>query len=256
MILRSLTKHVTDQNWFAVFLDFFIVVVGVYIGIEVANWNETRKDGIREEEILADLLEDLEADKASLSRSLKVNTLGIEAGNILLQQAGLEPIQSVTVSRQVDVLTSNVIEVEVPPKSNEALRGELWKYSISRIFPSHNNATIESLIAAGNSSIIKNSSLVRDLQRYRTFWAGVESAQIHTFRPIRDRALFVGQEHGFSPLSPIDDDALADAFRKDPALQGALKTMLEYTIVHRDWMYQLQQQSDTFAKRIEAELKK
>jgi hypothetical protein len=40
MILRSLTRHVRDQNWFAVFLDFLIVVVGVFIGIQVSNWNE------------------------------------------------------------------------------------------------------------------------------------------------------------------------------------------------------------------------
>lgn len=44
MILRSITKHVRDQNWFAVFLDFFIVVVGVFIGIQVANWNDERQD--------------------------------------------------------------------------------------------------------------------------------------------------------------------------------------------------------------------
>lgn len=41
MILRRLSKHVNDQNWFAVVLDFFIVVVGVYIGVLLGNWNET-----------------------------------------------------------------------------------------------------------------------------------------------------------------------------------------------------------------------
>ena len=40
MLLRSITRHVKDQNWFAVFIDFLIVVVGVFIGIQVANWNE------------------------------------------------------------------------------------------------------------------------------------------------------------------------------------------------------------------------
>jgi hypothetical protein len=44
MILRSVMKHVRDQNWFAVFLDFLIVVVGVFIGIQVANWNEERRE--------------------------------------------------------------------------------------------------------------------------------------------------------------------------------------------------------------------
>ncbi len=40
MLLRRITQHVKDQNWFAVFVDFLIVVVGVFIGIQVANWNE------------------------------------------------------------------------------------------------------------------------------------------------------------------------------------------------------------------------
>ncbi len=44
MLLRSITKHVKEQNWFAVFIDFFIVVVGVFIGIQVANWNETQNN--------------------------------------------------------------------------------------------------------------------------------------------------------------------------------------------------------------------
>ena len=41
MILRRITQHVKEQNWFAVGVDFFIVVVGVFIGIQVANWNDS-----------------------------------------------------------------------------------------------------------------------------------------------------------------------------------------------------------------------
>jgi hypothetical protein len=44
MLLRRITKHVKDQNWLAVFIDFLIVVVGVFIGIQVANWNTTLVD--------------------------------------------------------------------------------------------------------------------------------------------------------------------------------------------------------------------
>ena len=42
MILRSVMRHVREQNWLAVGIDFFIVIVGVFIGIQVANWNEAR----------------------------------------------------------------------------------------------------------------------------------------------------------------------------------------------------------------------
>lgn len=38
MRLRSFTKHIRDQNWFAVALDFVIVVFGVFIGLQVQQW--------------------------------------------------------------------------------------------------------------------------------------------------------------------------------------------------------------------------
>ena len=44
MLLRRITQHVKDQNWFAVGIDFVIVVIGVFIGIQVANWNEARAE--------------------------------------------------------------------------------------------------------------------------------------------------------------------------------------------------------------------
>ena len=52
MLLRRITKHVRDQNWFAVSIDFFIVVIGVFIGIQVANWNDARTNEYRQSEIL------------------------------------------------------------------------------------------------------------------------------------------------------------------------------------------------------------
>lgn len=44
MLLRRVMKHVNAHNWFAVGVDFVIVVVGVVIGIEVANWNDVRNN--------------------------------------------------------------------------------------------------------------------------------------------------------------------------------------------------------------------
>ena len=53
MILRSLMKHVKDQNWTAVFLDFLIVVLGVFIGAQVASWNVERQNRILFQEALS-----------------------------------------------------------------------------------------------------------------------------------------------------------------------------------------------------------
>ena len=58
MILRRITKHVRDQNWFAVFLDFFIVVAGILIAFQITNWNEGRADRLVERHYLSTLEND------------------------------------------------------------------------------------------------------------------------------------------------------------------------------------------------------
>ena len=55
MLLRSITKHVKEQNWFAVALDFFIVVVGILIAFQITNWNEKSKASERERVVLEQL---------------------------------------------------------------------------------------------------------------------------------------------------------------------------------------------------------
>ena len=59
MLLRSISKHIKDQNWFEVFLDFIIVVVGVFIGIQVANWNEARLENKLSADFTARLRDDI-----------------------------------------------------------------------------------------------------------------------------------------------------------------------------------------------------
>jgi hypothetical protein len=68
MLLRRITEHVKAQNWTAVALDFLIVVVGVFIGIQVSNWNDARADHQRSENYLSRIRADLEADMQELKR--------------------------------------------------------------------------------------------------------------------------------------------------------------------------------------------
>lgn len=64
MILRRLMTHVKAQDWFAVALDFLIVVMGVFIGTQVANWNAARLDRERADGYLARIGADIAADLA------------------------------------------------------------------------------------------------------------------------------------------------------------------------------------------------
>lgn len=59
MLLRRVAKHVKDQNWTAVGIDFFIVVFGVFIGLQVANWNDARTLNSQSEDFTESLKSDL-----------------------------------------------------------------------------------------------------------------------------------------------------------------------------------------------------
>ena len=44
MITRNLSRHIKEQNWFAVVVDFTVVVSGIFIGLQAADWNQARLD--------------------------------------------------------------------------------------------------------------------------------------------------------------------------------------------------------------------
>lgn len=69
MLLRRVVEHVRDQNWFAVSLDFVIVVVGVFIGMQVSNWNDTAAERQHTQRLLSELASDLEEMKVQLVRN-------------------------------------------------------------------------------------------------------------------------------------------------------------------------------------------
>ncbi len=66
MILRRVIEHFRKQEWTAIFLDFLIVVVGVFIGIQVANWNAGRSDARAYAEALDRLRGEIAANLAML----------------------------------------------------------------------------------------------------------------------------------------------------------------------------------------------
>lgn len=60
-----------EQDWFAVAIDFVILVAGVFLGIQAANWNDSRKDRAEERRYYAQILDDLRADQRTLQDTLK-----------------------------------------------------------------------------------------------------------------------------------------------------------------------------------------
>lgn len=71
MILRRVILHVKEQNWTAVGIDFVIVVLGVFMGIQVNNWNEARQASSREAIVLQRLTQEFTEIQGALKNQIK-----------------------------------------------------------------------------------------------------------------------------------------------------------------------------------------
>lgn len=93
MILRRVIEHVKAQNWTAVGLDFLIVVMGVFIGIQVSNWNAALQKKAEERAILSRLQLESEDVVSFWSRDVHLFGAAIENQRLLLEalKAGVAP---------------------------------------------------------------------------------------------------------------------------------------------------------------------
>jgi hypothetical protein len=83
MILRRVIAHFKKQEWTAIALDFLIVVVGVFVGLQVNNWNERQGDRRRESAYLQRLHDDIASLRADTARDER----SVKARNALMQAA-------------------------------------------------------------------------------------------------------------------------------------------------------------------------
>ena len=146
MLLRSMTKHVKDQNWFAVGLDFFIVVAGVFIGLQVQQW-ATERD-MRQQETA--YIERLHEETVQLINQRKENLEKRLASKASLLSAHLK-------------LFGDDAETDFTSEECRALSGIWIMTHLTTDLP-----TLTELLSAGQLNIIRSTelraSLIRMLQ--------------------------------------------------------------------------------------------
>ena len=87
MLLRRIAQHVKSQNWFAVALDFVIVVFGVFIGIQLGNWNEARANQARSHQYMERIVVDLTQEISVYDDRLQFWRLVSDNGLTVLDEA-------------------------------------------------------------------------------------------------------------------------------------------------------------------------
>ena len=221
MILRRLTQSMKQQNWTAIVIEFVLLVAGVFLGIQVSNWNADSETRQKSDVFTARLRDDLR----------------IEAWRYQFLLAYYRDVRDAT-EAAADALSGTA------PLSNEAFlvnayRATQYKQGASR------RATYDELISTGNIGLIEDRKLLSLAVRAYSLATidnmvkeGVESPYRALFRMsipndvqralgehCGDRYLLPGDYHGFDhvidypcktglPAAAID--AAAGALRTDP----------------------------------------
>lgn len=135
MLLRRIIEHVKAQNWTAIAIDFVIVVVGVFIGIQVSNWNDERKDASRTQSYYNRLIADLESERRALLARIDymsvTETYGLSALAALKNPAEMRTSGFLIAAYQVS---------------------QIWTYSVQR-------ATYDEILASGIAEAIPDLEL-------------------------------------------------------------------------------------------------
>ena len=143
MLLRSISKHVKDQNWFAVGLDFFIVVVGILIAFQVTEWNEQQQSKQREQSVLLQLEEEFTVIKAAIEKQNTIRADYVE-----------------NLSQLIDVLEN----VE-PAADNSVIKRALDAARSTGRRPAQSAAYLQ-LMGSGELTILSSERLQKALVNY------------------------------------------------------------------------------------------
>lgn len=175
MILRRVIEHFRKQEWTAIFLDFVIVVLGVFIGIQVSNWNDKRADRAKEATYLTQLVDDLNADLENVDRVINAAGRRMSVIALILERAELMPppasfhFQDCAFEPCSGVLT---FELETPyspddPSAANDMLNDLRQYNPVR-------HTYDALISTGDIGLLRDSVVRRNIQAYYANASAVE----------------------------------------------------------------------------------
>ena len=230
MLLRNVIEHVKSQNWAAILIDFAIVVIGVYLGLQVQEWGNSRADRVREIQIVADMLGDLELDRNEYANGISSARRRISAGNAALVGAGLPALdfdwqstKRVLVPYSFD---QDLIE-EVPADRQD----RLWTDLILGSFPYPSTATFDAIVGAGEARVIRDRDLVRAIQ---TYYASVDNVrrQNEKFIAIRADMLSIGVSHGLAPYATMPAEDFFQLVKNEPEVAAAIRTQATMAIFH------------------------
>ncbi len=144
MIIRKLSDAIREQNWFTVILEILIVVVGIFIGLQVDEWNQTRLENQRAHQAL----ENLQAEFVDISQS---------ANGLAAYYKGLID--------DLELLIGSLRAGEIRPLDEDSIRDAI-AFGGNFGDPPPPSGTFLDLMSSGNLALIRNRELRLRLIEY------------------------------------------------------------------------------------------
>jgi len=144
MILKRLKDNVAQENWFAVTVEIIVVVLGIFLGFQLTDWDQDRKDRAEERLYLERLHDDMVTQINEMD--LRMDYLG-------------------------KAMTDNGIVVTylTDPKATDRPAPRILTafYNSSVIFPfAPFSLTYEELLSTGKTPIIRDLELRKNIAKY------------------------------------------------------------------------------------------
>jgi hypothetical protein len=226
MILRRLVENLKQQHWTGVFIELAIVVLGVFLGMQVSNWNAERVDRSAETRHLQEIAEDLRADIASFNLVRRSALMRISSIDYILGEK-----RGITRPSHLDIPTGESFDIPEGIPIGEADRNILLSRANLTRVTDGNRTGFEALIGAGGMQTIRDRPIGRQLQQYYAQLDDLVSTQ-NMLREIRNDGTQIGYPLGLSAFGAMDDSKLIAIVRSSPAYSAYLRTVREWAAIH------------------------
>ena len=157
MILRRIATALRKQDWFTVAVETLILVLGVFLGLQANNWNETRLEHAKERQILIGLSEDFARLEESVARGVEFHKRAV---------SGLQAIG--------EALESGELPEADRPRFEDGLR-----YAIRSAVSATVSGTLTEVFSTGQLGLLRDKELRRTLTDYEAYKESAKEAQLY-----------------------------------------------------------------------------
>ncbi len=254
MIFRRFLQRFRQQQWGAIATELVIVIIGVFIGIQVSNWNQSRHDAAHARENLQRIEIDLVADMTALERRVVFWRQVTEYGNGAIRYA--ETGQRVDGSAWKTVLSFYQASQLYPYVPADTTYQELRSAGELGLFTDANLRTALADYYVNGAGYAANF-LFRSEPEYRKLVRGhtptIASAQVwaHCHQsPAPDEQRLIDCD---SPMSEAQAQAVLDGYMADPSLLPELRFWITNLEVMTDLVSQHRLAARALAERLQKE---